>query len=169
MTFSVHIVPPPPPNCATVRIHQMAKYLAINPSNDNTWCAIMATSSSLLAFFTQESFVQVQWYTLKIFLPTLCLVSSGFLANLFLISFCIQNRLRGNYCLRSPSFCMVCTSRKWRRWYEETKTEKMNRLQNKVMVLKFCSSCYLRLLAAPDKTLEHLCKSCDNRKLCLVL
>ena len=30
-------------------------------------------------------------------------------------------------------------------------------------------SCYLRLLAAPDKTLEHLCKSWDNCKPCLVL
>ena len=67
----------------------------------------------------------------------------------------------------------VCPSRKWRRWYEEGKREKkgwgMNRLQIKIMVLKFCSSCYLRLLATPDKTLEHLCKSCDNRKPCLVL
>ena len=45
----------------------------------------------------------------------------------------------------------------------------MNRLQIKIMVLKFCSSCYLRLLAAPSETLEHLCKSCDNRKPCLVL
>ena len=25
-----------------------------------------------------------------------------------LISFCIQNRLRENHCLRSPSFCTVC-------------------------------------------------------------
>ena len=47
--------------------------------------------------------------------------------------------------------------------------EEWNRLQIKIMVLKFCSSCYLRLLAAPDKTLEHLCKRCDNRKPCLVL
>ena len=45
----------------------------------------------------------------------------------------------------------------------------MNRLQIKIIVLKFCSSCYLRLLAAPDKTLEHLGKSCDNRKPCFVL
>ena len=104
-----------------------------------------------------------------IFLTTLCFkVSSGLLANLFLISFCIQNRLRGNHSLRSPSFCTVCTvcpSRKWRRWYEEATREKswgMNRLQIKIMVLKFCSSCYLRLLAAPGKTLEHLCKSCDT-------
>ena len=57
----------------------------------------------------------------------LCSVSSGFLPNLFLISFCMQNRLRGNHCMRSPSFCTVCTvspSRKWRRWYEEAKREK---------------------------------------------
>ena len=68
---------------------------------------------------------------INFFLTTLCLVSSGFLANLFLISFCIQNRLRGNHSLRSPSFCTVCTvcpSRKWRRWYEEAKREK--RLRN---------------------------------------
>ena len=64
---------------------------------------------------------------LEFFLTTMCLVSSGFLAKLFLISFCIQNRLRGNHCLRSPSFCTVCTVcplRKWRRWYEEAKREK---------------------------------------------
>ena len=68
---------------------------------------------------------------LEFFLTTLCLVSSGFLANLFLKSFCIQNRLRGNHCLRSPSFrtvCTVCPLRKWRRWYEEAKREK--RLRN---------------------------------------
>ena len=79
------------------------------------------------------------------------------------------------HCLRSPSFCtvcMVCPLRKWPWWNEEAKREKgwgMNRLQIKIMVLKVCSSCYLRLLAAPDKILEHLCKSCDNRKPCLVL
>ena len=59
-----------------------------------------------------------------------------FLPTYFLISFCIQNRLRGNHCLRSPSFCTVCTvcpSRKWRRWYEEAKS----------------SSCYLRLFCSP--------------------
>ena len=62
-----------------------------------------------------------------IFLTTLCSVSSGFLPNLFLISFCIQNRLRENHCLRSPSFCSVFTVyplRKWPRWYEEAKREK---------------------------------------------
>ena len=33
-----------------------------------------------------------------------------------------------------------------------------------ITVLKFCSSCYLCMLAALDKTFEHLCKSCDNHK-----
>ena len=109
------------------------------------------------------------------FFTTLCLVSSGFLANLFLISFCVQNRLRGNHCLRSPSFGTVCTFVLWESDGGDMKKRKgkkgwgMNRLQIKITVLKFSSSCYLRLLAAPDKTLEHLCKSCDNRKRCLVL
>ena len=79
-----------------------------------------------LLFFTQESLFRLSG-TPWIFLTTLCLVLSGFLANLFLISFCIQNRLRGNHWLRSPSFCTVCTvcpSRKWRRGYEEAKREK---------------------------------------------
>ena len=85
----------------------------INPSDNKTWCAIMSTPGKLCL----GSMVHLEF-----FLTTLCLVSSGFLANLFLISFCIQNRLRGNHCLRSPSFCTVCTvcpSRKWRRWYED--------------------------------------------------
>ena len=35
--FSVHMVLTIyTPNCATVRIHRMTKYLAINPSDDNT-------------------------------------------------------------------------------------------------------------------------------------
>ena len=41
-------------NCATARIHWMTKYLAINPSDDNTSCAIMSTPSSLLVFFSHR-------------------------------------------------------------------------------------------------------------------
>ena len=128
--------------------HRMTKYLAINPSDHNTWCAIMSTPSSLLAFFFTGKLCLGSMVHLEFLLTTLCLVSSGFLANLFLISFCIQNRLRENHCLRSPSFCtvcMVCPLRKWPWWNEEAKREKgwgMNRLQIKIMVLKFCSSCY---------------------------
>ena len=152
------------------------KYLAINPSDDNTWCAIMSTPSSLLAFFHTGKLCLGSMVHLEFLLTTLCLISSGFLANLFLISFFIQNRLRENHCLRSPSFCTVCRSLSFEKvtvvkWRSEKgkKGSGMNRLLIKIMVLKFCSSCYLRLLAAPDKILEHLCKSCDNRKPCLVL
>ena len=107
--------------------HWMTKYLAINPSDDNTWCAIMSIPSSLLAFFHTGKLCLGSMVHLEFFLTTLCSVSSGFLANLFSIIFCMQNRLRGNHCLRSPSFCTVCTvspSRKWQRWYEEAKREK---------------------------------------------
>ena len=129
--FSVHMVLTIyTPNCATVRIIEWPSTWQSTPTTtrDVQSCPLHRLC---LLFFTQESFVWVQWYNLNFFLTTLCSVSSGFLANLFLISFCMQNRLRGNHCLRSPSFCTVCRvcpSRKWRRWYEEPKREK--RLKN---------------------------------------
>ena len=129
--FSVHLVLTIyTPNCATVRIHRRTKYLAVNPSDDNTWWAIMSTPSSLLAFHTGKLCLGSMVHLVFFFdHPVLSIIR--FLANLFLISFCIQNRLKGSHCLRSPSFCTVCTvcpSRKWRWGYEEAKREK--RLRN---------------------------------------
>ena len=120
-------------NNATVRIHWMTKHLAswaINPFDDNTWCAIMCTFcpevtaqntifffwSSLLAFFVHTGMALFRFNgTPWTFLTSLCLLSPAFFTNLSLINFCLQRRLRGNHCLCSPSFCTVCPLRRWRR------------------------------------------------------
>ena len=76
--FSVHnmVLTIYTPNCATVRIHRMTNCLAINPSDDNTWCAInrfMSTPSSLLAFFFSHRTAFFRFNgTPWIFLTTLC-------------------------------------------------------------------------------------------------
>ena len=57
--------------------HWMTKYLAINPSDDNTWCAIMSIPSSLLAFFHTGKTCLGSMVHLEFFLTTLCSVSSG--------------------------------------------------------------------------------------------
>ena len=126
--FSVHMVPPPPWTALQFEfIEWPSTWQSTHPTTTRDVQSRPLHHLCLLFFHTGK-LCSGSMVHLEIFLPTLCLVSSGFLANLFLISFCIQNRLRGNHCLRSPSFCMVCTSRKWRRWYEETKREK--RLRN---------------------------------------
>ena len=175
--FSVHMVLTiSTPNCATVRVHRMTKYLAINPSDDNTWYAIMSTPSSLLAFFTQDSLICFGSMVHLDFFnhPVLSIIwfSCQLIFNKLLYTEPVERKplpaltklLHGLYGLSFEKVTAVI-------WRSEKgkKGWGMNRLQIKIMVLKFCSSCYLRLLGAPDKTLEHLCKSCDNRKPYLVL
>ena len=55
--------------------HRMTKYLAINPSDDNTWCAIMSTPSSLLAFFHTGKLCLGSMVHLEFLLTTLHVLS----------------------------------------------------------------------------------------------
>ena len=144
------------PNCATVRIHRMTKYLvswthptttrdvqsiffacffrtgtALCRFNDTPWIDRNHPVLIIIRFSSQLIFYKLL-YTESIErnpLPTLTKLLHG---------------LHGLSFWESDGGDMK--KRKGKKGWG------MNRLQIKFMVLKFCSSCYLHLLAAPDKT-----------------
>ena len=160
--------------------HWMTKYLAINPSNDNKWCAIMSTPSSLLAFSHRKAlfrFNGTPWIFFNHPVLSIIRFSCQLIFNKILYTESVERKplpacahqafARFARFVLEKATAVIWRSEKGKK-VEEWTDSKLRSLSWSFVPAATCA-CSQPLTNIGALILAFLGKSCDNRKPCFVL